>query len=66
MNGNTNMTEQQRQQYRAELIAYYIDRQEYKDEQAATRQVVNLEDPMLIREYNRVFGTYTISSYLES
>jgi hypothetical protein len=57
MNGATNMTEQQRQQYRAELIAYYIDRQEYKDEQAATRQVVNLEDPMLIKEHNRVFGT---------
>lgn len=56
MNGNTNMTEQQRQQYRAELIAYYIDRQEYKDAQAATRQVVNLEDPILIKEYNRVFG----------
>jgi hypothetical protein len=57
MNGNTNMTPEQRQQYRTELIAYYIDKQEYKDEQAATRQVVNLEDPILIKEYNRVFGT---------
>jgi hypothetical protein len=51
------MTEQQRQQYRTELINYYVNKQEYKNEQAATRQVVNLEDPILIKEYNRVFGT---------
>lgn len=50
------MTEQQRQQYRAELIAYYIDKQEYKDEQAARRQVVNMDDVRLIEDYNRVFG----------
>jgi hypothetical protein len=57
MIGSTNMTEQQRQQYRTELINYYVNKQEYKNEQAATRQVVNLEDPILIKEYNRVFGT---------
>jgi hypothetical protein len=57
MIGSTNMTEQQRQQYRTELIAYYIDKQEYKDEQAVRRQVVNMDDVRLIADYNRVFGT---------
>lgn len=56
MNGNTNMTPEQRQQYRTELIAYYIDKQEYKDEQAVKRQVVNMDDPALIIDYIRVFG----------
>jgi hypothetical protein len=56
MIGYTNMTEQQRQQYRNELIAYYIDKQEYKYEQAARRQVVNMDDVRLIEDYNRVFG----------
>jgi hypothetical protein len=50
------MTEQQRQQYRLQLISYYIDKQEYKDEQAARRQVVNMDDLTLIADYNRVFG----------
>jgi len=56
MIGLTNMTESQRQQYRNELIAYYIDKQEYKNEQAARRQVVNMDDIKLIEDYNRVFG----------
>lgn len=57
MIGSTNMTEQQRQQYRTELISYYVNKQEYKDEQAARRQVVNMDDVRLIADYNRVFGT---------
>jgi hypothetical protein len=51
------MTEQQRQQYRQELISYYIDKQEYKNEQAVRRQVVNMDDVRLIADYNRVFCT---------
>jgi hypothetical protein len=54
--GHTNMTEQQRQQYRNELIAYYLANQEYKNEQAARRQVVNMDDVRLIDDYTRVFG----------
>jgi hypothetical protein len=57
MIGSTNMTEQQRQQYRTELINYYVNKQEYKDEQAVRRQVVNMDDVRLIADYNRVFGT---------
>ena len=57
MNGNTNITPEQRQQYRTEFIAYYIDKQEYKDEQAVKRQVVNMDDVRLIEDYNRVFGS---------
>jgi hypothetical protein len=52
----TNMTEQQRKEYRAELIAYYLANQEYKNEQAVRRQVVNMDDPRLIENYTRVFG----------
>lgn len=51
------MTEQQRQQYRTELISYYVNKQKYKDEQAVRRQVVNMDDVRLIADYNRVFGT---------
>ena len=51
------MTEQQRQQYRTELISYYVNKQEYKDEQAVRRQVVNMDDVRLIADYNRVFST---------
>lgn len=57
MIGSTNMTEQQRQQYRTELISYYVNKQEYKDEQAVRRQVVNMDDVRLIADYNRVFST---------
>jgi hypothetical protein len=57
MIGYTNMTPEQRQQYRTELIAYYLANQEYKNEQAARRQVVNMDDPRLIADYNRVFRT---------
>jgi hypothetical protein len=57
MIGSTNMTEQQRQQYRTELINYYVNKQEYKDEQAVRRQVVNMDDVRLIADYNRVFST---------
>jgi hypothetical protein len=56
MIGLTNMTEQQREQYRQELISYYIDKQEYKNEQTVRRQVVNMDDVRLIADYNRVFG----------
>lgn len=50
------MTEQQREHYRTKLISYYIDKQEYKNEQAVKRQVVNMDDPTLIADYSRVFG----------
>ncbi len=56
MIGHTNMTLEQRQQYRTQLISYYINKQEYKDEQAVRRQVINMDDPRLIEDYNRVFG----------
>jgi hypothetical protein len=32
-----------------------MNKQEYKDEQAARRQVINMDDPTLIADYNRVF-----------
>jgi hypothetical protein len=50
------MTEEERQQYRTKLISYYVNKQEYKDEQAVRRQVVNMDDVRLIEDYNRVFG----------
>lgn len=57
MIGYTNMTEQQRETKRNRLVKYYFDKQQYKDYDAARRQVVNMDDVRLVEDYNRVFGT---------
>lgn len=46
--------------YRGKLIAYYFNKQKIKDENtmaAVRRQVVNMDDPRLLEDYNRIFGS---------
>lgn len=45
---------EQRQVYRSELKAYYFNQQQYKNMDAVKRQVDNMDDKALQKDYDRL------------